>query len=128
MNCIFCRSEKTAIVDSRKYIDFVERRRQCLKCNRRFTTIERKMEYTPNPYRTFQPIQHNLKKPQNYYTVYNKQTDEIIASGTSVECANQLEISLTSFFKAVMRTRSGESKKYDILVESMEDIDEGNDD
>lgn len=42
MQCPFCRKGETKVVDSRTSDDFaVRRRRECLSCNRRFTTYER---------------------------------------------------------------------------------------
>lgn len=42
MQCPFCREGETKVVDSRTSDSFsVRRRRECLSCNRRFTTYER---------------------------------------------------------------------------------------
>jgi transcriptional repressor NrdR len=43
MNCPFCGHQQDRVVDSRESRegDVVRRRRQCLKCERRFTTYER---------------------------------------------------------------------------------------
>ena len=41
MNCPFCGHPETKVVDSRDWADGIRRRRQCLACARRFTTIER---------------------------------------------------------------------------------------
>ena len=47
MLCPFCREGESKVVDSRGSQDFViRRRRECLKCGRRFTTYE-KMEESP---------------------------------------------------------------------------------
>ena len=42
MNCPYCRSEETRVVDSRASDDrtAIRRRRQCPACNQRFTTVE----------------------------------------------------------------------------------------
>jgi transcriptional repressor NrdR len=49
MNCPFCRSEDTRVVDSRlgKEGNSVRRRRECPNCGRRFTTYERVEEILP---------------------------------------------------------------------------------
>lgn len=49
MNCPFCRSEDTRVVDSRlgKEGNNVRRRRECPSCGRRFTTYERVEEILP---------------------------------------------------------------------------------
>ncbi len=40
MKCIFC-NEETKVVDSRESEDITRRRRECLDCEKRFTTYER---------------------------------------------------------------------------------------
>lgn len=52
-----------------------------------------------------------------YYTIYLSQTDELIASGTSRECAKQLNLTIESFYCAVGRARSGKRKKYIVIEE-----------
>jgi transcriptional repressor NrdR len=49
MNCPFCRSSDTRVVDSRlgKEGNNVRRRRECPSCGRRFTTYERVEEILP---------------------------------------------------------------------------------
>ncbi len=47
MMCPFCRHDETKVIDSRGSQEFViRRRRECLKCERRFTTYE-KIEESP---------------------------------------------------------------------------------
>ena len=42
MRCPFCKHDETKVIDSRTSQDFaIRRRRECLDCNRRFTTYER---------------------------------------------------------------------------------------
>ena len=41
MNCPYCGYHDSKVVDSRDVNDGIRRRRQCLKCSRRFTTYER---------------------------------------------------------------------------------------
>lgn len=41
MKCIFCNNQETKVVDSRESEDITRRRRECLKCKKRFTTYER---------------------------------------------------------------------------------------
>ena len=42
MRCPFCQHDETKVIDSRTSQDFsIRRRRQCLSCERRFTTYER---------------------------------------------------------------------------------------
>lgn len=41
MKCIYCGHLETKVIDSRETEDAVRRRRECLKCKKRFTTHER---------------------------------------------------------------------------------------
>ncbi len=41
MNCPYCGHHDSKVVDSRDVNDGIRRRRQCLECDRRFTTYER---------------------------------------------------------------------------------------
>jgi transcriptional repressor NrdR len=41
MNCPFCSESETKVIDSRPDADGIRRRRECLACGRRFTTVER---------------------------------------------------------------------------------------
>ena len=41
MKCPYCGSDETRVIDTRGATGAVRRRRQCQKCNRRFTTYER---------------------------------------------------------------------------------------
>ncbi len=41
MICPYCQHEETKVLDSRESEETVRRRRECAKCNRRFTTYER---------------------------------------------------------------------------------------
>lgn len=59
---------------------------------------------------------------QKYYAVYLRETDELLASGTSAEVTKQLNLaSVNSFYSMVSRTRSGKNNKYEILIEDIED-------
>jgi len=41
MKCIFCGSDTTKVTDKRESPDGTRRRRECLKCKKRFTTYEK---------------------------------------------------------------------------------------
>jgi len=41
MLCPFCRKSVTRVIDKRDINDNIRRRRECLECNKRFTTYER---------------------------------------------------------------------------------------
>lgn len=58
-----------------------------------------------------------------YYTVYHEETDEIIATGNAVCCAELLGLKDTRRFHAfVSKTRSGLRKHYKEIV-AEEDMD-----
>ena len=46
MNCPFCGSDKSTVIDSRPADDKIRRRRKCSSCGKRFTTFEI-VEHTP---------------------------------------------------------------------------------
>lgn len=41
MRCAFCFHPETKVIDKRDHEEITRRRRECLKCNKRFTTYER---------------------------------------------------------------------------------------
>src|SRR3989344_1054028 len=41
MDCPYCLEDKTKVTNKRKSLGAIRRRRECLKCSRRFTTYER---------------------------------------------------------------------------------------
>jgi transcriptional repressor NrdR len=41
MQCPFCAHEDNKVIDTRESADSIRRRRQCLKCSKRYTTYER---------------------------------------------------------------------------------------
>jgi hypothetical protein len=54
-----------------------------------------------------------------YYTVYLSSTDEVIAYGTSIQCAKKMNMTIGSFYCAVDRSRSGKRKKYVFIEEEI---------
>lgn len=56
----------------------------------------------------------------HYYTVYDRKTDEILASGTARECAYALDMTMGSFYTAIARTRNGERQRYRFLIENID--------
>ena len=118
MNCVYCRSQKTFVVESRVVNGCVERSRQCVLCNKRFRTKE---EVTSKSDRVFASRMEIMKKPRHYYTVYDTKTDEVLAHGNARECARQLNIAENTFYRAVMDANRGLSNKYDILTDDFEE-------
>jgi transcriptional repressor NrdR len=41
MRCPYCAHEDNKVIDTRESADTIRRRRQCIKCNKRYTTYER---------------------------------------------------------------------------------------
>lgn len=41
MRCVYCQNKNTKVTDSRISESYVRRRRECLKCKKRFTTYEK---------------------------------------------------------------------------------------
>lgn len=41
MQCPYCKHKESKVIDSREAEDAIRRRRECLKCKKRFTTYER---------------------------------------------------------------------------------------
>ena len=52
-----------------------------------------------------------------HYTVYSRKTDEIVAVGTSSECAKRLRLTPASFHSLVSRYKRGIPGKYEFIVE-----------
>jgi transcriptional repressor NrdR len=88
MQCPFCRKGETKVVDSRTSDNFaVRRRRECLSCNRRFTTYERieesplkviKKDGTRVPFDR-ESIRRGIEKACYKRPVSDEQIDELIA-------------------------------------------------
>lgn len=58
-------------------------------------------------------------KRSNYYTVYLKGSEQVIAAGNAASCATILNCSIHSFYSMVTRVRNGQNEKYEIEVESV---------
>lgn len=52
-----------------------------------------------------------------YYAIYDSETDELLATGTSEQCRRALGFSSrNSFYSVVCRSRKGTNKKYEVTV------------
>jgi len=60
---------------------------------------------------------------RKYYTIYLNSTDEIIASGTAIECAGKLNKSLNCFYSLVSKNQLKHINKYTVYSEPLEDSD-----
>ena len=88
MRCPFCKNEETKVIDSRNSQDFsIRRRRECLDCNRRFTTYERieespikviKKDGTRVPFDRSR-IRAGIEKACYKRPISNEQIDNVVA-------------------------------------------------
>ena len=88
MRCPFCKNEETKVIDSRNSQDFsIRRRRECLDCNRRFTTYERieespikviKKDGTRVPFDRSR-IRAGIEKACYKRPISNEQIDKVVA-------------------------------------------------
>ena len=58
-----------------------------------------------------------------YYTVYLAKTDEVVAYGTSAECAKQMGKTINGFHSLVSKNRSGKHHKYIIVVDDDSNVE-----
>ena len=54
-------------------------------------------------------------RPESYYTVYLNDTNAVVATGTTRECAKQLGMKYESFIHMMYKFRLGEQKKYTVI-------------
>lgn len=80
------------------------------------TTISRYMYL----FRTGQ-FERTRGTPHYYYAIYLRKTDELVASGTSKECMEQMGISENTFYALICKSRSGAIKKWDVYIEPYRD-------
>lgn len=60
-------------------------------------------------------------RPPAYYSIYLRETDDMICWGTSSECAAKLGMPLSGFYSMVSRVRRGINRKYDVYTEPLEE-------
>ena len=58
----------------------------------------------------------------NYYTIYRKENDEIVAQGTARRCAEIMGMNLDTFYSIVSKSRKGKRETYEILIEPFIEI------
>lgn len=51
-----------------------------------------------------------------YYIMYDNKTDQVVAQGTSKECAEQLHTSINCFHSIVSKAKRGKRHKYHFCV------------
>ena len=49
----------------------------------------------------------------NYYIVYDRKTEQVIACGNVEECSAKLKMNEHTFYSTVSRLNSGKNKKYE---------------
>ena len=55
------------------------------------------------------------------YTAYLHRTEEILACGTAKQVADALGMKMGSFYTAISRSRTWKNRKYDFVVEEIDD-------
>lgn len=65
-----------------------------------------------------------IGRPHKLYTIYKKNSDELLAFGSAKECADRLGMKIDSFYSAVTRARKGQREKYNIFVEEVVEEDD----
>lgn len=56
----------------------------------------------------------------HWYTVYDRKSEQILASGWGARCAQALGMSMNVFWCTVSRCRSDKNHKYEIEIEDIE--------
>jgi len=62
-----------------------------------------------------------------YYTVYDARTDEVLAFGNIVQCADRLGTSAQTMRSIISKVRRGKLKRYSVVVEDLDKMDSEND-
>lgn len=64
-----------------------------------------------------------MRAEQNWYTVYDARTDELLACGSAAKCARTLGLTKDSFYSTLCRVAKGTNHKYLILTEDFKKED-----
>ncbi len=91
MKCTYCNHSETKVIDSRESEDITRRRRECIKCKKRFTTYERP-----------EPLQLYIIKKDNSRELFNR---EKLKKGILKACEKR-PISIEKIDNAVNRIES----------------------
>ena len=61
---------------------------------------------------------------KNYYAVYLRKTDELVACGTSAECVKQMGLkSVDSFYCLISHVLAGYNLKYEVYKEPFNQLE-----
>jgi transcriptional regulator NrdR family protein len=85
MICLICSSEKSKVIESRKSSDSTRRRRECLDCGNRFTTLEKVIEKPKKRKLIQRSEQQSKKKEKKYETFRSQRTDSFVVQSDSDE-------------------------------------------
>jgi len=91
MKCTYCNHSETKVIDSRESEDITRRRRECIKCKKRYTTYERP-----------EPLQLYIIKKDNSRELFNR---EKLKKGILKACEKR-PISIEKIDNAVNRIES----------------------
>ena len=118
MNCPYCGSQDSKVIDSRDVDDGIRRRRQCLRCESRFTTYER-----------IQTVSIFVIKKDNRRELFDRQKvlnglrraceKRPLSADTVDSLANEIEAELYSYGKAEVNSRT----IGDIVMRRLKELD-----
>ena len=116
MKCIFCGNSESKVVDSRYLKDSsIRRRRECLKCGKRFTTYET-VENSPmvvtNVGNEREPFKLEKLAESIQYAIYCQDCESSVE-----EIARTIEIKLISLSKQEITTKDIVKIALEVLIE-----------
>src|SRR3989344_4051506 len=105
MKCIFCNHNETKVVDSRESEDLTRRRRECLNCEKRFTTYEQ--AESPNIYVIKKDSRKEAYDRNKLKTSFEKACEKRNIDAEKIEKSiNKIEAKLRSLNKNEIESRA----------------------
>ena len=101
MRCPFCQHEEQKVTDSRDFVEMnaIKRRRECLSCNRRFTTFETvdltlQVHKRDGRYEAFQlpKLLHGLEAACHHTTISHDKVIELASNIANELMARQVRV------------------------------------
>ena len=116
MRCIFCGNNESKVVDSRYLKDMsIRRRRECLRCGKRFTTyetVERNPMIVTNVVNLREPFKLVKLQDSIKYATYCTNVAESVE-----DIANKIETNLLSLQQQEITTKDIVRVAMDVLIE-----------
>lgn len=119
MQCPYCGNEDTKIIDSRSMERKKRRRRECVKCGRRFTTfeiIERPMLMVIKKDGTFEPFDRN-KLMRGIFNAIKKRP-------VNIERVNKIAEDVENHFANAMISQTTSEEIGNMTLELLKDVDD----